>query len=338
MNEFNQGSGLEEDDAIERLLREASPRPVPSRADETAVRSAVRGEWNRVTGRRQRRRRVLTYAIAASVLVGVFGLFNAFRAPLVETVQVATIDKTFGPVYLLGETAELSETHDLAIMMSGETIVTGDNAGIALSWGRGGSLRIDENTRVEFSSSDSIYLRSGRIYFDSRPSVLVAGTFVPKSGTITVASDHGRIRHVGTQFMTSVAPDSLTVSVREGQVAIDGRFHDHMATHGEQVTLSGSRMPSVLSISGSGESWSWVGRTSPAVDVDGRTLHEYLIWACRELGLALAFEGEAEQVARNAILRGSIDTEPSVALRQRLATAAFSYRVDEGVMYVSETP
>ena len=79
-------------------------------------------------------------------------------------------------------------------------------------------------------------------------------------------------------------------------------------------------------------------RTSPAVNVDGRTLHEYLSWACRELGLDLEFEGEAETVARTAVLRGSIDSEPSVALRQRLATAAFTYRIEEGVIYVSDMP
>ena len=75
----------------------------------------------------------------------------------------------------------------------------------------------------------------------------------------------------------------------------------------------------------------------PAADVDGKSLHEFLLWACRETGLELRYEGRAEQVARHdAILKGIIDTEPLDALRLRLATAALDWRIDEGVITVSE--
>ena len=53
------------------------------------------------------------------------------------------------------------------------------------------------------------------------------------------------------------------------------------------------------------------------------------------MGLRLEFEGDAEDVAREAILRGSIDIELSEALRLRLASAALAARIDAGVIYVS---
>lgn len=338
MKDRRDSTGIEEDDVIERLLREASPRPVPSAADETAVRAAVRGEWNQVTGKRRQRQRVIAYAMAATVLIGVFSVFNAFRAPQTETVEVAGIQKSFGTIYLVGESSELAETPNLVAVSSGQTVFTGDDAGIALAWNNGGSLRIDENTRVEFMSDNAVFLKSGRIYFDSLPASLAVAPALTETAGFAVHSEHGRIEHIGTQFMASAEPHGLTVSVREGQVAIDGQFHDHVASAGEQVTLQGRQTPTVLHIKSAGEQWSWLERTSPAVDVDGRSLHEFLQWASRELGLLVQYEGAAEQVAADAILVGSIDSEPSVALRQRLATAAFSYRIDEGVIYVSQSP
>jgi hypothetical protein len=102
------------------------------------------------------------------------------------------------------------------------------------------------------------------------------------------------------------------------------------------VTLTGAAQPSVLNINAYGESWNWVNRTTPAADVDGKSLHEFLTWVCREMGLEMQFEGQAETVARSAILKGRIDTAPAEALRLRLATAALDWRIEEGVIYITD--
>ncbi|MGB5449753.1 MAG: FecR family protein [Woeseiaceae bacterium] len=336
MSDFERSTGVATDEALEQLLKRATRRPMPSPADEATVRRAVRAEWQDVSGRHQSRRRLVSFAIAASVVISVFAVFNLFRLPVVEAVQVASIEKSFGSVYLLGESSELRETRDLSNVVSGQTIVTGSQAGIGLAWGNGGSMRMDENTRVEFVNDETVYLKSGRIYFDSSPPALIAGISAGDSAEFVVQTDLGEVAHVGTQFMTGMNAGTLTVSVREGQVAVEGVYHSEVASSGEQLTLSGRQRPAVLSIGRSGESWEWVNRTSPSANVDGKTLHEFLLWACRELGLEIEWEGQAEEVARDAILRGRIDTEPADALRQRLATAALEWHIDEGVIYVGE--
>lgn len=323
-------------EALEDLLRHASPRPTPSKGDEAAVRAAVHQEWRELTGKRQTRRRLVRYAMAAAVLIGVFAGFNLFRGPTVAAIQVATIEKNIGPVYLLGEEAELRETGDLANIMSGQVIVTGSNAGLSIAWGSGGSIRIDENSRVEFTDRRSVFLEAGRVYFDSQSAPMIAGSDASGTPGVTLRTEFGEIEHLGTQYMTEIDADTLIISVREGQVAIDGTYHDHVASPGQQVRLRGTLQPSVLSISGYGEAWAWVNRTTPTADVEGKSLHEFLTWVCRELGLELEFEGRAESVARDAILKGRIDTEPAEALRLRLAMAALDWRIDEGVIYISE--
>ena len=324
-----------ENDALEDLLRHASPRPVPAAKDVAVAKAAVRDEWRDLTGQRSRRRRFLNYAVAATVLVAAFAGFNLFRAPVATTVQVASIEKSFGSVYLLGEQSELRETLGLSAVLSGQTILTGDGAGLALAWGTGGSLRVDEGTRIRFTDSGTVFLEEGRVYFDSTP-MLLSDISAGDASTFIVETKFGEVRHVGTQYTTEVDGDKLIVSVREGQVRVDGRYRDHGVSAGQQATFAGQQQPSVLSVSRSGEMWNWLQRTTPVADVDGKTMHEFLVWVCREMGLDLEFEGQAEAIAREAILKGKIDTLPADAMRYRLATADLHSRIDGGTVYISD--
>lgn len=324
-----------ENQALEGLLRQAKRRPAPA-AEETALaRAAVRDEWRRVTGRR-RARRLAGWALAATVLAGIFAAFTALRVPSVDPVQVATIEKSIGPVFLLGDDAELRATDNLSLVLTGQTIVTGKGAALALEWRGGGSLRIDANTRVQFADAAGVFLAAGRVYFDTRPATVPQVPATRAEPDFVVRTAHGEVRHLGTQYMARVENDALVVSVREGSVVIDGTWHQRTARPGEQVTLRGAERPTVLDIGRSGGAWDWIGRTTPAADMEGRTLHEFLLWACRELGLELRFEGGSEAVARKAVLRGRVDTGPADALRLRLASAALDWRIDEEVIYISD--
>lgn len=338
MSDVNQGTSEQTDEALEELLKHASPRPMPSRSDEATVRQALRAEWQAVSGRHRSRRRIVGFAMVATVLIAVFSVFGLFRLPVADAVQVATIQKSFGAIYLLGESSELRETPALSSVFFGQTIVTGHAAGIALAWGHGGSVRLDANTRVTFRDDASVYLESGRVYFDSAPSTLVAGVTSDNTKQFVVITDYGEVTHIGTQFMTRVGDRNLSVSVREGQVSVDGRYYDYIASSGEQVTLTGRQQPAVLSISGYAKDWSWVSRTSPPADVDGKSIYDFLQWVYRETGLEPRFEGQAEQVARIEFLKGTIDAEPLESLPRWMATTALGYEIDEGegVIYVSE--
>ncbi len=266
------------------------------------------------------------------ILLAAFFSYNVIRDPLSELVPAARIEKTAGAVYVLSARSELHDATGIPTIDVGQTIVTGRDSLVAVALSAGGSLRIDSGTRVRFAAESAIFLESGRIYFDS-----VAAGIGGRGSHVSdfvVHTDHGEIRHVGTQFMAHAMQESLVVSVREGEVEVDGRFYDDIASPGEQLTFVGDRRPIRLSIAGHGGDWSWVEATTPVADVDGKSLHEFLIWVSRELGLGLQFEGGAEEVAQNAILRGTVDSSPADALRMRLASAALEWRIDEGVVYV----
>lgn len=326
------------DESLEQLLSKASPRPLPDQAAAAVVRETVRAEWRAVTGKHRSRKRIVNFALAATVLIGVFSIFNSFRSVDLELTRVASIQKSFGSIYVLGEQAELTRADDLAAIHVGQTIVTGDDAGMALAWGNGGSVRLDKNTEVEFRNGASVYLQSGRIYYDSIPSDLFAGIDAGDIDSFKIETDFGVVSHVGTQFMTEIGSDELRVSVREGKVDVAGRYYPHSASRGEQVLFAGRQRPVVFSIPEYGDAWEWIVRTSPPVDVDGQSVHAFLDWVSRELGMGVSYRDDAvETIANRAILEGHIDTGPAEALRIRMLTAALNYRITEGVIYVSDS-
>jgi len=325
------------DKTLEQLLSKAAPRPVPDAVETAEIREAVRSEWLAVSGKRASRSRVIRFAVAASVLIGVFAAFNVFRVAEVELQLVASIQKSFGSIYVLSDQSELTRANDLKSIHAGQVIVTGDGAGIALAWAGGGSMRVDEGSEVEFRDENTVYLRSGNIYYDSTPSELVAGTSFGEVGSFEIETEHGIVSHIGTQFMTGVSADELVVKVREGRVDIAGRYYPHTAERGEQVVIAGRQMPVVLSIPEYGATWDWVSRTSPAVDVDGKTIHEFLTWAGRELGMSVRYgDDKIEDLARTESLKGEVSTEPGKALQMRMATTALQWKYEEGAIYVSD--
>ena len=75
---------------------------------------------------------------------------------------------------------------------------------------------------------------------------------------------------------------------------------------------------------------------TPAFDLDGSTLLDYLIWIAREMGYELEFETpEAERIARETILHGSIDMEPLPMLSAVMATTNLEHDLVDGVLYIS---
>jgi len=321
-----------ERDMLEELLRHSSPRPAPAAGGVAAARDELRREWRRLSKRRRNRRLL---GIAASLLLGCAVAVLSWQPPRDSAVPVAAVGKAFGNVYLRGESSELHALAAGATIHSGQAIVTGHDAGLGLVWSNGGSIRLDEDTRIRFTDRNTAFLEAGRLYFDSGSS-LTAGVNAGDVPVFALQTEQGVVRHVGTQYMAEIDGQRLVVSVREGEVLVSGGLHEQRVDSGQQAVLAGSQRPGVFAISRSGEQWNWITRTTPAMDVDGRSLFEFLGWVSRELGLELRFEGTAEAVAREAVLRGTIEATPEDTLRLRLATAALNWRIEEGVIYISD--
>ena len=329
MSDKGDNAILDSEISFENLLGRVAIRPMPSEGDTKLARSAVRAEWLAVTHRHKRQRRFVFLAAAASVLLVVALVARFASTPEIIPVQVASIDKSIGSIYVLGEQSQLQVAGDLPSISAGQTIVTGKESGLGLVWGSGGSLRIDADSRVEFVSSSAIELVSGRLYFDSMNSNV----------DLDVRTEFGVIRHQGTQYIGRVDSQSLSVSVREGRVSVDGLYFDPVAEQHQRLTITGSARPQILSISPYGDEWSWIEVTAPPTDFNGKTIYEFLQWVARETGLTIEFDNpDIERMVRKNTLKGQVDAEPRIALRQRMLIADLRYDIDlkKGVIHIAD--
>ena len=325
------------DDAVEALLEQAMPRPAPPGKDEKMIREAVFSEWQAVTGKRRSRSRYLRFAAAASVLLGVALTFNMLNDNGVAPVQVASISKSFGSIHVLGEQAEVQELTDLSAIMAGQTIITNVDSGIGIEWGNGGSLRIAADTRIEFLNTEEVFLHSGKVYFDSTPSQLVAGiNGGSRDTTLRIRTDLGVVTHLGTQYMLETDGGELVVSVREGQVAINGNYRDEKALDGQRLSIAGSARGSVTNISRYGEPWAWIEEVAPVADTDGRSVSEFLDWVSRETGLIIEYQDAAtRQEADGIVLKGKVNLQPRAALDFWLQGQDLKWDINGGTISVS---
>ena len=320
MNTKGNYGAVRNDDAVEALLEQALPRPPPPNRDEEMIREAVLLDWQTVTGQRRTRTRVMRFAVAATVLLGVAVTFNMLQDSGIAPVQVATIAKTHGSIHVRGEGSQMHELRDLTSIMSGQLIITDHDSGIGLAWGNGGSLRIAAGTRIEFVSDEEVFLHSGRIYFDSTPSELIASISSGSSNArLRILTNHGTVTHLGTQYMTYASDSELTVSVREGEVSVDGTYHDEKALAGQQMSIVGSARPNIANFPRHGTAWDWIGEDSPDVETDGRSVYAFLTWVGRETGLRVEYPDEAtKQVAQEVVLNGTAKLKPRAALGMEL--------------------
>lgn len=337
MNDKREDMTIDSGDAVEALLAQATPRPVPPDTDTRQVRAAVKSEWRSITTRRRTRRRWIQFAAAASLLLAALVTLNNSETGNIEPVQVAEIGKRFGSIYVLGENSELREGNNLTTVTAGQTLITDSQSGIGLKWGAGGSLRIDQDTRIEFVSGTSVILRSGRVYFDSASGLTAAGSVAGSGTMLTITTDFGAVQHVGTQFMAAASDGRLVVSVREGEVIVESAGRNTPAVEGQQLAISGSGAFDIVNIGPYGDAWAWVERTAPGAILDGRTAGELLDWVSRETGLQLDYRSQAARArADQSVLNGQLNVPPRQALDIWMLGTDLYWQIDNGVIYVGE--
>ena len=341
MNRMNQEQDLRSERALEELLGKAPPRPTPPQQDEELIRRAVRAEWDQVTSRRTRSRRVINFALAASVLPAVFVALNALRGPVDgDMQQVASIEKQFGIIKVLSGGEASSDDNEILEIGSGQSVATAEESGLTLAWNDGGSLRLDQNTRVEFESGSEIYLQSGRIYFDSMPSGIPTVRTDPDKAKLTIRTDAGTVRHFGTQFVTQADGNELNVMVREGRVSVEGSHVDETATVsvGQKLTVTRNGQTTVHDVDVSGGDWKWIEKTSPSFTLDNRPIIEFLTWVSRETGQPLRFASRnVEEIVKTKDLRGVVDKEPSHALPFYMQLTGLAWHIDDGVIVIGDS-
>ena len=303
---------------IEELLRQVGARAEPSADMMGEVEAAVDAEWQSMLQERQRKRRFMTFGIAASALlaVGVAVLGVRYLTPT-EPIQVAQITRIDGHLLVRPELQAAREVAVAQSVATGETIQTDDRSRAAIRFGDAVSLRLDHGTIVKIASADELVLTAGALYVDS-------GRESPgrTPQELTIRTDAGSVRHVGTQYQVRTHADEMEVSVREGRVMIANAAGTSSGVAGERIRVTPRGEIVRSTVPAHDPSWRWAAHTAPLFDINEHTFAAFADWVARETGRKVVYASSEAQSAANALtLRGSIaGLDPDTALNAVLST------------------
>ena len=295
------------DELLEEIFEHATLRPRPAAEARDRAFATLHAEWRQLTGRRRVRRNNIRWGLAAGVAVAAiigFGRFQSDELPTKPSVaQVARLTGSDVQSNGMG----ISSNDSGATLKAGDTLMTGAESRVALTWLAGGSLRLDENTTLAFVSTDTVRMIKGSAYFDSRPFDEMATRPVH----ISIQTALGTVTHIGTQFLTKVMEDGLTVSVREGEIRFHGADTSLSVYADEELTVSSDGSRTTRPIEPYDETWQWAAEIAPERLLDGRTIDEFLSWVGRETGRRVSYDSrQARHVATTIELVGIGTLEP----------------------------
>jgi ferric-dicitrate binding protein FerR (iron transport regulator) len=214
------------------------------------------------------------------------------------------------------------------VVVAGLALETDDHTRAALRLTGGASVRLDRNTRLTFDSAARVSLVSGALYVDSPPGA--------KGSPIEVRTPRGLMRELGTQFEVRVLEPEVRVRVREGAVRVETSGPPQDARRGDEVRTNGHDLTRA-SVALSGAPWDWVLDVAPPFALEGRTLADFLSWACRENGWTLQYvDDAATHAAGEVVLHGSVQMlTPTQAVEAVLPTVGFAHRVEGGTLVIA---
>ena len=298
----HRGGNSRDDAAIAAVLRRAGRRPeVPSDVMDE-VKSAARAQWRWTLRAEKRRRRLRTGGVIGGLLAAAALLLTIKMPPglLPSSEPVATVEVAAKEVGGAG----VEGLPQLGDSLRAGALVETTGSSMAIRLLSGVAVRLDKNTRVRLRSPSSLELLRGAVYAD-------AGDASPTSKSealVTVGTDLGTVRDLGTRFAVRLDDESTTleVLVRDGSIELEHGREKVVAEGGEALLLGSDGSLSRRQIPTSGPMWSWTLDALPSFDGEGRSVHELLVWAAHESGRQLRYESaEIESIASSAILNGS---------------------------------
>lgn len=325
-------SGNEERDVLGELIQAAGRRPTPSSEHHEQAFAAAHTAWRRTIRARQHRQRF--YAAAATLaalaigLVAVMQLLPEGPIPAVATAIVVQGDAAvFSP-----ETGIWQPLGAPGVQIGpGSRLRTETDGRTAFRLAQGISVRINTDSELVFISAGELELITGTIYVDSGPD--------EGAGSLEIATSHGAIRDIGTQFEVTAVAGSLRVRVREGLVRLyrPGQTLELEGAAGEEFQIDSVGTIRRNRFSRYDPEWGWAEALAGPAHVDGLPVLEFLNWVARETGRQIRFDEPGVQLAAGStMLSGSAQSlTPMDALEIMLATTDFNYALlRDGVIVI----
>jgi FecR-like protein len=332
---------MNDHDSIEALLRATGRRPAVPADRMDRVRAAAHETWRRQVARGVMHRRIgwgVSLAAAAVVVLAVGLGIRALQPSIAPDLSGVRVERVANAAWTRARSFPLFRSeaplHAGSIVSWGDAVTTGTDARVALRTPSGHSLRLDTGTTLRVLSDRVFALERGAVYVDLR------GDRAHPETSLRIDTAVGTIEDHGTQFAVRFDGGSLSLQVREGEVTLSAPAERSVARAGQALTLDASGRITTTDDAGTGAGWTWVESIAPMMEIEGRSLLEFLDWVVRERGVRLrfadsGFEGRAPSIVLKGSIAGMTLEEATTSV---LATCGATHQWDEGALVVGADP
>lgn len=319
------------EDTMAQMLRLAGVRPEVASERTARVRQAVHAAWQE-RRRRALRRKIVTAAVGlaavALIVVAIRSKPIQAPAPVAAPDTVAKTERIVGTPHAMREGESQPGEEAVSIgqeIRTGDIIATDGSSAAGFKASDGTSVRLDAASRLRWVSARRIDLLRGRIYI---------ATATTASG-FEVHTPFGTVRDRGTRFEVRLEEHALHLRIRDGLVELKNPTQTVIAPAGQETIVSAGGVET-KPLASFGAEWAWMDRLQPPLDMDGRTLRDFLERLAGEQGWSLRFaSSEIGRATSTVTLHGSVEgLSPEEALGVALSTSGYGYRLRGGELVV----
>lgn len=316
------------EDSVERLVRLAGERDLPSPEATQRARAASEQAWRQMLARsapRAARGRLLGLGLALAAGLAAAWWFNRTATDSVMPLEVGRVIALQGNATSLAMDKEWPVAVNQAVS-TGTMLVT--QGRVALSLGGASSLRLDRNTRLRVDARDHVTLLAGSLYVDSGG--------LNASSSLRIATPAGEIGHIGTQFQVFVGDALTRVRVREGRVSVTSDAGTQDLATGDALEVRGAERQVMRGLPAYGADWAWAASVAAALEIENRPLGEFLAWLAREQGWQLRYGSDAlQEQAAQIRLHGALEGLDANGMIERVALiTGVPLQMRDGVLWV----
>jgi len=327
----NNANTNKNDTLLPDLLRHAQVRETAPEEVKQRIKHQLKVRWQQNINQGKQRKSWFLYgsvatAMSALLLLLVNQVGWQTSAHLTQVALYAVQGKVRQNEHLLNEKQALqSKKSSLTVDTK---IATSDDGYATLILPNGGNLRLNHNSTLIVNNDNEFTLTSGAVYFES--------SATQQKTPITIHTAYGKIQDIGTQFSVFSTPENFQISVREGLVKVQTKQQKLSVKAGVKFTAKTNGKITQTNLNANDQQWQWVNKLAPKFVLEGKSLHQYLVWVAREYGLKLTFDSQHnEKMSRLIIVHGSIlNLNLTQALSIVFASTDFNYKLDNNQLSV----
>ncbi|WP_154224387.1 FecR domain-containing protein [Marinicella rhabdoformis] len=332
-NAENKKGGSKGSNHADELLTQLGNRTTPDAQKSAESKAVVKAHWQQQIQKhkkaRQAQHKKYLWPMAASfLLVASLLLFrNQTEKTTIEPVFLASIAAYQGEVSIQQIGGKFKELRSDSPLKQGTQLQTDDDSFLSMKLLDNSEIRLAANTTLILRTG-SIELKQGQLYHDTDSAF--------KAMPLTIETEYGKIKHIGTRYLVNAKADQVDVAVRSGKVKVSNDHAVEEVLNSQQkIQLMDSENSGISPIAANDPIWDWTFKAQAEFKLNQKSLHDFVEWYAHQTGIQVDWN-QLESQTKRVKLNGSIkNMNAEQAIKTVFLSTQYFYHIKNGVLQIT---